>query len=305
MAEDSELRIHVTGEMIAREILRDLEKEFYGNRCRKLLQFPGGDYYIKKELLSLTLRCRRANTFVEVFGGGGLMCALVPREKFKIIVYNDKSDIIVAFFKTIQREPERLAVESVLIPSSRKIHNEFTKILRSEEIKDYPDFEKAKIFFYVISHSMFGKVGSGFWVRKRGHRNLHKTYLRKLVFLKETAKSYLDVSIENRDFRDIIPLYDNETTLFYCDPPFLNTRIKRDDYYPVSFTESDFNDLLNLLSSIKGSFILKLSGDHLSYDFINEFVQKCNVLRLEKPLYHHKDVGVSRRTHVLLLVYNF
>lgn len=61
------------------------------------------------------------------------------------------------------------------------------------------------------------------------------------------------VMIECLDFRDLIPRYDREHTLFFLDPPYLKFKS-----YEHNFVERDFYDLAEVLSDIKGRFLMTI-----------------------------------------------
>ena len=60
------------------------------------------------------------------------------------------------------------------------------------------------------------------------------------------------MQIENRDALKVIKLWDTKDTFFYCDPPYFNSAM---GHYK-GYTEQDFENLLKVLSEIKGKFIL-------------------------------------------------
>jgi DNA adenine methylase len=65
------------------------------------------------------------------------------------------------------------------------------------------------------------------------------------------------VQIENRDFREILKLYDTPDTLFYLDPPYvLETRRDPDTKYTYEMTLDDHKDLVQLLLQIQGKAVL-------------------------------------------------
>jgi DNA adenine methylase len=62
------------------------------------------------------------------------------------------------------------------------------------------------------------------------------------------------VIIECKDFRDLIPRYDREHTLFFLDPPYWKI-----PGYKHDFTDQDFHDLCGILGSIKGKFLMTIN----------------------------------------------
>ena len=65
------------------------------------------------------------------------------------------------------------------------------------------------------------------------------------------------VNIENKDFADLIKVYDRPTALFYLDPPYVDT----EKYYDSPFCAQDHQRLREVLGHIKGRFILSYN-DH-------------------------------------------
>ncbi len=77
--------------------------------------------------------------------------------------------------------------------------------------------------------------------------------------------------------------YDSEKTVFYCDPPYVPTA---KEYYGKPFTVDDLRDMANMLTTIKGKFLLKLNDR--SYSYIQDILPegKYVVEHVELPLYH-------------------
>jgi DNA adenine methylase len=64
------------------------------------------------------------------------------------------------------------------------------------------------------------------------------------------------VYVENRPFDVIINRFDKPDTFFYCDPPYYGC----ENYYGKGiFSREDFQKLRDILSSIKGKFILSIN----------------------------------------------
>ena len=84
------------------------------------------------------------------------------------------------------------------------------------------DIQRAARYFYLIKIS-FGCKKDTFATRpKRLDRVMDR--------FDEIQKRLSGVIIENRDFEDIIKLYDKEDSLFYIDPPYHTT----ENYYKTS-----------------------------------------------------------------------
>jgi site-specific DNA-adenine methylase len=64
------------------------------------------------------------------------------------------------------------------------------------------------------------------------------------------------VVIRCRPAADVIQQEDSESTLFYLDPPYLQTTRSEGHTYAHEMTVDDHRELLRLLSGIRGKFIL-------------------------------------------------
>jgi DNA adenine methylase len=284
------------------ELAEEILSSTSGGKPTKPLRYPGGDWIIKDEIISLLVKsgCR---TLVEVFGGSGVISMYAPRDVFKAIIYNDKDDLLTNFFMVLKERPQELAKRIALIPFSRTVFNKYLEMYRSGEIHKLNPVEKAVALFYINRASMWGLVDS-FGVETE--RSIARKIKRQASLLAEYAKMWADVTIENKDFRDIIKTYDREHTVFYCDPPFLSHKVKeRERYYRLTFTEDDMKDLLNLLSNIKGKFVLKLPHDHLEIGFIKEWASKYRIKEVEHHHHLYKVVGKKRPRFKTILVYNY
>jgi DNA adenine methylase len=290
------------------EIERYLRETYGETKTGKILRFFGGDWYIKDEIIDL-LKKSGKKTLVEVFGGSGIIASHAPRDVFKHIVYNDIDDLLVSFFTVLRERPEELKKKLMLMPLSRSLRKQIFKKIESGEIYKMDPVDKAAYMFFISWSSFMGVMrrdGAGFAIGKE--KGLEREYIRKIISLTELAKRFIDVTIENKDFRELIKIYDSEATVFYCDPPHLDPLGKtRDKAYIHGFTEKDFKDLLEILSSIKGAFVLKLPEDHLQIDFIKEWIERnrYNTKIIEHMHSAKKVIGEKRPRIHTILVYNY
>jgi DNA adenine methylase len=291
--------------LIADNLLKYIRDEFGETKNPKPIPVIGGDWYIKDEILRL-LKISRCTTFVEVFGGGGTISIFVPRTIFNVIVYNDKDDLVYSFFKVLREKPRKLMRKLVLMPFSRRMYNEIRAMIKNGDCSNMSDVDKAALLFYIHMCGFHGTIGGGFKVAKNVKTSRAKIYMRKIASLSELAKMWLDVTLENKDFRDIIHLYDSKNTVFYCDPPFLTaSQTPRDSYYRLRFTHDDMKTLLSMLSSIEGKFVLKLPEDHMCIDYIADFASKYITKVIEHYKCTQKVKGSDRSKQKTVLIYNF
>jgi DNA adenine methylase len=288
---------------LAKEILEHVVEKHGVGKPTKPFRYAGGDWFIKDEILDVLVKSN-CDTLVEVFGGSGVISMYAPREVFKKIIYNDIDPLLVNFFTVLKEKPAELSKKIALIPVSRETTNKYAKMLKTGEIHKLDPVEKAAVYFYLIRTTMFSQLDQ---FSPRASTNTAVRIRKHATLIPEYAKMWRDIVIENADFRDLIRKYDAENAVFYCDPPFLSTSEVERDYYRFAFTDRDMKDLLNVLSSIKGKFVLKLPEDHLEIRYIREWIEKNSyrVKTVKHPRYMEKAIGEKRTVQKTMLIYNF
>ena len=303
-AEEKRGLLPVIEDMVAEEILKHVLELHGKGKPTKPIWYPGGDWYIKDDILEVLVKSK-CDTLVEVFGGSGVISMYAPREVFKKIIYNDIDPLLVNFFTVLKEKPAELSKKIALIPVSRETTNKYAKMLKTGEIHKLDPVEKAAVYFYLIRTTMFSQLDQ---FSPRASTNTAVRIRKHATLIPEYAKMWRDIVIENADFRNLIRKYDAENAVFYCDPPFLSTsEAKREDYYRFTFTEKDMRDLLNMLTNIKGKFVLKLPEDHLEIHYIREWIEKNSyrVKTVKHPRYMEKAIGGKRTVQKTMLIYNF
>lgn len=112
-----------------------------------------------------------------------------------------------------------------------------------------------------------------------------------LIIWKKWKKRLKNVVIENKDFENLIKVYDRPKALFYCDPPYHKT----ENYYDAEFSESDHERLKSCLDSIKGRFILSYNDD----EYIRNLYKGYGIIPVER------QNNLSSGTYKELIIKNF
>lgn len=184
--------------------------------------------------------------YVEVFFGAGWV--YFGKDKSKCEVINDKDKELINLFKIIKHhneEFERLLQYEI---SSRDIFLDY----RTDSYDKLTDIQRAVRFMYIISQSFASKGDTYGYATSKGPSN--KIF--NTSNLKEVRARLSNTFVENLDFEDLIKRYDREHTLFFCDPPYLETA-----GYHCDFKKDDHYRLYEVLSGAKGKFILTIN-DH-------------------------------------------
>lgn len=195
--------------------------------------------------------------YVEPFGGAAHVIA--QKSPVECEVYNDIDESVVNFLKVASICTEQLVEVCDAIPYSRALYEKWK---REEPPKG--DFDRAVRFFYLNRSGIAkGNADEGFCTNT-GWRHSHSTntaraYYNAVQTIKDFANRMKNVMIDNRDFRDIIRVYDSQDTLFYVDPPYVG----REKYYAGGFSEKDHRDLAEMLNNACGKVILSYYDDPL------------------------------------------
>ncbi len=189
---------------------------------------------------------RYAEPFVGM-GGVFFRRQLAPRHE----VINDRSGDVATLFRILQRHyPQFMEVMRFQLTSRR----EFERLVACDPAT-LTDLERAARFLYLQRLSYGGKVtGRNFGVDATGPARFNLTRLAPV--LEEVHERLAGVVIENLDWREFIDRYDDESAMFYLDPPYYGNER---DYGEGVFRREDFAEMADRLARLKGRFIVSLN----------------------------------------------
>ena len=122
------------------------------------------------------------------------------------------------------------------------------------------DVERATKYIYLQTQSFSGDTlneKTKFIDLKGKYRSKYEHFINKISNKKWLYHIKGINHIHNESYETIINEYDNDDTLFYCDPPYY----KMEDYYVQDFQRHQHKELAEKLKNIKGKFVLSY------YDF--------------------------------------
>lgn len=241
-------------------------------RRRKMIAFGwyGGKYSHLDWLLPLLPECHH---YCEPFGGSAAV--LLNREPAPVETYNDMDGEAVNFFRVLRNQTNRFLKVISLTPFSRE---EFFNSC-SPNGKDVSNLERARRFFTRARQVRTGLAQTasvGRWANcknttRSGMSGVVSRWLGSEEMLPFIAERLLRVQIENRPAIDIIRLYDDKETLYYCDPPYPHEARGDSKAYSFEMTDDEHRELAEVLHKVKG--MVALSGyrcdlmDELYKDF--------------------------------------
>lgn len=224
----------------------------------------GGKKLLRKEIVKRFPN--NYSRYIEVFGGAGWV--LFYKEKTKQLeVFNDIDNNLINLYRCIKYHALELQRELDWLLISRETFNTYKKLIK---LNVCTDIQRASMYFYLIRVS-FGADRRSFGTSKKN------IYSAKELLI-DVQKRLSTVVIENKSYEDIIKVYDRDNALFYLDPPYYNA----EKCYDADFTVDDHLNLRNLLTNIKGKFILSYNDTqyirNLYKDFIIEEISRTNNL---------------------------
>lgn len=256
---------------------------------RPLLRYHGGKWKLAPWIISHFPHHR---CYVEPFGGAASV--LLRKTRSYAEVYNDLDGEIVNLFRVL-RNPAQARELVRLVKLTPYAREEFDL---SYIIADDPVEQARRTLFRSaagFATGAQGRYGTGF------RNNVSRTggtpssnwqdYPKALEQIVERLQG---VIIENRSAADLVGIFDEKETLFYCDPPYpFGTRNKRSagDVYRHEMTDDDHRQMAEVLRSVQGMVVV--SGYAcLLYD--NELFSDWH--RVERTAYGD---GAVERTEVL------
>lgn len=209
----------------------------------------GGKRNLAKRLCGLIdgIPC---TTYAEPFVGmGGIFLRRSKRPRAEVI--NDAGRDVANLFRILQRHyPQFLDVLRFQLTTRA----EFNRLVDTNP-ETLTDLERAARFLYLQRTAFGGKVSGrnfGVSIDRPGRFNLSTLE----PMLEDLHCRLSGVVVECLDFENFIRRYDSAGTLFYLDPPYWGSE---GDYGKHLFTRQDFQRLSEILTGLKGRFILSIN----------------------------------------------
>lgn len=252
----------------------------------------GGKTMIVKHILDIIDNIEH-NVYVVVFGGSG--ATLFAKAPENVEIYNDLDDGLITLYRVI-RDPvmfERFRLKAELTLISRSEY-EASKLWYQHD----DPVDRAHGFFVLARQSYGAKPGSGWMVNKTSHRRSRlskacQAWMSTVNRLPQIHERLRTVQIEQRDFREIFPLYDSDNTLFYVDPPYV-PETRRSGKYQHELSLQDHVELIDILLNIRGKAIVSGYENSL-YDKLDRHGWE----RKEHKTVSHTSKVKDKRTEVM------
>ena len=209
-------------------------------------------------------------------------------------IINDINGELINFYRVLKNEFSRLKKEVDSTLHSREIHRE------ARIIYNYPEFFDRITrawALWVLSRMGFSGLIDGSWGYDIKTNKTVKTTRNSINnFTKELSDRLENVQIECEDALKVIRTRDTKNTFSFIDPLYVGS----DQGHYKGYTDEDFENLLNLLSGIKGKFILTM----FPHEILKKHIKKnrWTVKEIERRITAAKT---NRREQKELLVMNY
>ncbi len=215
-------------------------------RIRPVLSWPGGKSRLLKSLLP---RIGPHTTYVEPFAGGLALLLAKPRSRAEVV--NDLNGDLVSLYRCAQYHLEELCREIDLTIYSRRNVSDYLANRGLTEI------QRAARFL------MINKLSFGGGMTSYGVTRTSKVKSLAVVprALRDLSARLDGVSVENLSYERILTLYDAPGTLFFCDPPYVNSAPGK---AYEGWTEDHLSAFAQRIRSLQGQWMVTLDDSELT-----------------------------------------
>lgn len=285
---------------------------------RSPLPYVGGKFLCLPDILPrLPLNKKK---YVEPFGGGATV--LIARKHANIEIYNDLDNNVYNFFHVMkflplsfcdkleflyEVSPQAFEHLKGLVEGKPFHHKCFER--EAKVAKKYFTGEQLEQMMAILSKKYdFDDVDRAvayFLTKKLSYASNGKSYQAKpfniegcMHDLHELSVRLRTVGLENRDYKKVIASHDSPDTLFYIDPPYVDTP----HMYDKRFTLEDQYELAEIARNMQGLVMISHRDDPFVCDELYKGFYQHHYLRDDTIAYkHNKD---QKFPEVLLATYD-
>lgn len=209
------------------------------------ISYYGGKQKLAVKILSLipehTLYC-------EPFLGGAAV--FFAKQPSGVEVLNDTNRELINFYRVVQSDFISLEKEIRISLHSRDLHRKASVIYNHPDM--FSEIKRAWAVWVLSTQSFSSQLNSTWGYDRSNNTTTKKIMNNRDRFTEDMAIRLQNVQLESADALYVIRSRDSAGSFFYCDPPYFNSDCGHYDGY----SEQDFENLLQLLSEIKGKFLL-------------------------------------------------
>jgi len=213
---------------------------------KPIIERVGGKWYCCKRVLSYFPT--DYNVYIEPFVGGGSIYFNSPKKGIEVI--NDLDSNLIDIYQLCKERAFEMESKTYTQEDYTRIKEEPTSTLRSTITN--------KLLLTRLSYFGIGKF-------RLGRSSISTSFCNKFHQHHERLQ---DTLLCNKDYKEIISTYDSPSSFFYLDPPYENSnKTVRGNVYG----DIDLDELKQIVTCIKGKFLLSLNDSDRIRNLFNEF----------------------------------
>ncbi|MEM9424253.1 MAG: DNA adenine methylase [Spirochaetota bacterium] len=218
-----------------------------GEKLRTPLTYWGGKQMMAGRIIKLLPEPLEDWGYVEPFCGGAAVFWAKPPSKWEVI--NDTNREIINFYEQVKNDFVSLEKMVRISLHSREHFCDAKHVYKRPAM--FPPLKRAWAVWMLANTAFCGDLHNSFGY-SRSDQASKRLANKRDSFTEGLAIRLQNVQIEACDALRIIRSRDTEKTLFYCDPPYIDS----DQGHYDGYGKNDYESLLEELSWIKGKFLL-------------------------------------------------
>jgi DNA adenine methylase len=148
----------------------------------------------------------------------------------------------------------------------------------------------------VLTNQTYASKLNGSWgYDKKENKSSRQLHYKRESFVDEIKLRLSLTQIECIDALEIIRTRDTKNTFFYLDPPYFNSALGPFKNY----TKQDFENLLSILSKIKGKFLLSSYPSDLLTAYSDKYHWHTKRITTTLPISSNPGVTGKKKVEVL------
>jgi DNA adenine methylase len=199
--------------------------------------------------------------YTEAFAGG--VAVFWDKEPSAVEVLNDLNGELINFYRVLRLDYDALKTEIEVTIHSRGQHRHAWYIYNNPDF--FSKIQRAWAVWVSSKLGFAGQFGSGFGFDRDKARHPLKITNAKQQIDDSLCHRLEGVTIDCDDALSVILPYDTADTWHFIDPPYIGANM---GHYSGMFNEQNLVELLDMLTTIKGKFMLTMYPN----DIIKQYV---------------------------------
>ena len=255
------------------------------------IAYYGGKQRLASKIVSLI---PEHHLYAEPFFGGGAV--FFHKEKSTKEIINDMNKELMNFYRVLQQDFPALKKEIQSSLHSRLLHRQALVIYRNPDL--FSPLKRAWAIWVLANQSFTKMLGVSWGYDVKTNTMSTSLVAKRKNFSGAYVQRLQGVRIKCVDALEVIKDNDAKDSFFYCDPPYYNSHCRPYKGY----TKQDFENLLHLLSSIKGKFLLSSYPSSLLTNYTKKH-QWHTIQIKQKVTAARKKENLKRKIEVLTANY--